>query len=1367
MKKTNFTVSFKSGTQHLKTSKQILIHSFAVLLMCCFFTFTTNLQAQSCVLACHDVQVSVDMECEAEITVAMIGDTSSCLLGDFTVYVMTLQGDTIPTSPFVTLNDVGQTLKASVYDNESGNSCWSYITVQDKLAPIIMCFDDTISCTDIVSHPMPQVIEFCSGPAIPVLVDEDVEALCDPLYIKKITQYYTATDAAGNQSDTCSQVLLLKRIDFTEITWPDSFTIANGNAIQCTAPFPDVNGDGNPDPVGVGGTGVPMINGNPIYPDFNFACNSQTTFEDVNIGPIGCVEKIMRMWTVREWHCDGERDTVYFQLIEIADESDPILTCPEDVLLTTSHDNCDANFWLPVLPVTDACSGISSVTVSYPGGFWNQNGGKYVTLPVGENIITYTAYDDCLNSTECFFTVTVQDLTAPVPVCDEHTIISLTGYEEGGLTLVPAHVLDDGSYDECGPVTFEVIRMTSCIDFDWTTQGAGIDNDPNGIINSRDLGTVYRKYLPLSCCDVGNTIMVSLKVTDEAGNSNTCMVEVEVQDKLKPIISCPTDITISCELDYDLDNLAVFGSVVTSQAEAQEWCVYDPTNPYANVDGFVCGTDGVALDNCNLTITTDSIVTISNCGTGKIVRTFRATDPNGTSSCAQTITIKNFDPLQTQDIYWPHDFNGAECGLGTDPEDLPAPYNFPVITEDECDLVGVNYDDQVFDFVEGACFKILRTWQVIEWCLFEEYGGLVEGENYWVHQQVIKVTNADGPDFDTEQPTITECNDFDCGGLFIELLQTATDICTPDDELVWSYGIDLFNDFSINDGDNGFGNMIDASRTFPIGTHRVIYSFEDKCGNKTTREQILNIESCKAPQPICINGLSTDLMPIDTDGDGTADSGMITIWASDFDKGSLHACGLEVTVSFSEDPTDIFRVFDCSHVGVGQVPVQLYAHASNGLFAYCETYIIIQDNMNVCDGNTGGATGVISGEVNTEETDKVSNVSVKLEGSGLLAVNTSGNGTYTFPAMPLGGTYSVSPERDGDDKNGVSTLDLVRIQKHLLGIQTLQSPYLMIAADANNSKNVTAIDLIELRKLILGIYDELPENTSWRFVDENYIFPDPFNPWFEEFAESYQISPFTENMMDIDFVAVKVGDVNNTVVANAAEIEIRNASETLRLMSNDRMVTFGEQVELTFNAENFENIAGFQFTLNFDPSSLNVISPVAGSLPISMENFGLNRSNQGKITMSWNDSKGLTQLQSDELFTISFTAMKSGLLSDMIQMTSEVTSAEAYTANDEIMDVSLTFRGAEQATADFELFQNRPNPFSQLTTIAFNLPESMPATLTVYDLTGKQLKVVDFEGQRGYNEYVLNRSVLDATGVLYYQLAADGYIATRKMVIVK
>ena len=60
--------------------------------------------------------------------------------------------------------------------------------------------------------------------------------------------------------------------------------------------------------------------------------------------------------------------------------------------------------------------------------------------------------------------------------------------------------------------------------------------------------------------------MVALRVTDFAGNSNTCMVEVQVQDKLPPQITCPPHLTISCRTVLDTANLSFLGNVVSSPA---------------------------------------------------------------------------------------------------------------------------------------------------------------------------------------------------------------------------------------------------------------------------------------------------------------------------------------------------------------------------------------------------------------------------------------------------------------------------------------------------------------------------------------------------------------------------------------------------------------------------------------------------------------------------------------------------------------------------------------------------------------------------------------------------------------------------------
>ena len=1368
MKKTDISVSLRDGVRkRLKQYSRLLSQSLSASLLLLTLTWQSQAVGQSnCSLGCHGAQVSLGADCTAEVTVAMIGETTQCPNGVFIVYVITLGGDTIPDAT-VTSAQIGMTLIASVYDSISGNSCWSYITVQDKQKPQLECVDLTISCLDLLNYDGPTGTDNCDADVEVILVNEESELLCDSNYIKQVTRTYIARDASGNESLPCDQVILLERIDFSEITFPDSFVIANDNALDCNGNWYDGNNDGIPDPIGITGqpgTGVPTINGTPIYPDFIGSCNALTTYEDLVFPLIGCVKKIMRVWTVREWHCMGETDTLYVQLIEIVDDEGPNITCPASFTHTTTGHHCTATVWMPPAVVSDDCSPTVNVTVAYPGGFAQTNGGFYATLPVGVNIITYTAYDQCLNSSQCTMTITIADLTPPVAVCDEHTVVSLSLGGPHGLTKVDASVFDDGSFDACGPVTFRARRMDSCIDYDWTTYGAGIDETPDGYVTAYDLGTYgYTPKVPFSCCDAGaGPIMVELEVRDASNNANYCMVEVIVQDKIRPILDCPSDITISCEYPINVDDLSDFGTVVGSQQEIQEWCIFDPANPANdNNNGFACGLDGIWVDNCDVVITVSDVADINNCGVGYIYRYWRAEDANGFDQCIQTITIKNFSPITEDSIDWPDDYHGLECAQGTDPEDLEYPYNAPVIDEDECDLVGVTYEDVIFPIVDGACFKILRTWKVIDWCLYEQYGGIELGLNYWEWVQVIKVVNEFGPEFITDQPTIDRCNNFDCGGLDLELIQRAEDDCTPDNLLQNFYAVDLDNDGDIDIGPiGGLGAVINASGNYPLGYHRIFYTFEDRCGNRTVRDQYLDLKSCKAPVPVCINGLSTDLMPVDTDGDGIEDTGMIVIWASDFDASSYHPCDFPFEFSFSSDVNDQSMTFTCEHVGQGEVPVQLWVTDGLGNQAYCETYIIIQDNMGVCPGG-GTLSGTITGNVSTETSENVLDVQVEIAGSTLLPTTTNQTGIYTFPSMPVGGQYVINPGKDNDYKNGVSTLDLVEIQKHLLGIKDLPTPYKMIAADANNSASITAIDLIELRKLILGIYDELPNNESWRFVDKAYSFPDPYNPWMQQWPENHAIAPLSVGLNHANFFGIKIGDVNNTVKANASTVLPRGSEQIFDLVIKDRTVASGETFEVPVYAGTIKSIEGMQFSFDLG-QALELVDVKAGLMDVTEDNFGWLRNRT--LTSSWNNAQGLNVNESDALFTLVLKAGSNAKLSEVISLISNPTHAEAYTNNSEIMDLSLNFRGSEEQF-EFELLQNEPNPFTGSTQIGYVIPQSGNVTLTLFDMTGKQLLNQTITGVKGLNKIELSKDQINTQGMIYYQIQFQGYTATKKMLI--
>ncbi|MBK8484878.1 MAG: hypothetical protein IPL31_11190 [Saprospiraceae bacterium] len=101
-------------------------------------------------------------------------------------------------------------------------------------------------------------------------------------------------------------------------------------------------------------------------------------------------------------------------------------------------------------------------------------------------------------------------------------------------------------------------------------------------------------------------------------------------------------------------------------------------------------------------------------------------------------------------------------------------------------------------------------------------------------------------------------------------------------------------------------------------------------------------------------------------------------------------------------------------------------------------------------------------------------------------VKTDIEGKYAFNQIANGQTMTVMPSKTDGWLNGVTTADIVKIQRHILGLEPLSSAYKMIAADVNKSKTITSKDVSDLRRLILGITNEISGNTSWRFVHQLY-----------------------------------------------------------------------------------------------------------------------------------------------------------------------------------------------------------------------------------------------------------------------------------------
>jgi hypothetical protein len=1433
-----------------------------------------NVVATPTTLVCNDqVYVSLDIDCVSEILPDDILEGNYGCSDDYLVELDETapygNGPWVPAT--VGIADIGHTYQVRVTHKVSGNRCWGNVTIEDKLAPGINCTDVTVSC-GITDYQPNQLKLLGISAAYPITSDCQATTLTFSDTWHDLTcgqgfnghadlsaytvRQWTVTDASGNSS-SCQQYIYFQRKHIADVKFPADITVACGSGV-------------NTDP---SVTGVPYVkdfNQNiGLYPNNTF-CELQASYTDQVLPICDGSYKILRTWVAIDWclptspYPPTTNPLYYIQVIAVMDNAGPVMTCPGNLTVSTDVSECCAMVKFPDLFLTDNCSRINNLAAkiqtfdpitnapglaydatanltTYPGNNlwipdtlakWNYT----PCLPIGNQVVTYTATDDCGNTKTCTFKLLVEDDEPPVAVCQQNVVVSI---DLNGQSQVPAASFDDGSYDICSPVYLKAGRSGS-----------------------------FSDKVTFTCADVNKTIVVTLRVfdvpvpagsTSQDTHSNDCMLNVKVQDKLKPMCSPPANVTVGCE-NFN-PNMASYG---TAQ-------VFDN-----------CCTQSIKQTGVDYT-SFDSI-----CNRGTIVRTFTATDCHALSStCTQRITVAY---TQNYWIHFPDDKIVTVCdGTGT--------YGQPTFFGKDCELLGVSYEDQVFTVVPDACFKIERTWTIINWCTFNPNLPCITVPNPnpnatvnhpsnlpgpivspcgttlvgWVPTNVkINPTDAQSTDFctfwdanancykykqiikviDTKPPVVTcpaspvnfcdvTVNDpqlwnesawWDntigqhdlCEGP-ADLNITGTDLCSGSnidiryllfldldgdgvmETVISSTNLPGWNNVNFNNAGNpnfaggtprsfderplpanqkyGFAiqttvngkNKTGAVRwntqqspgnftipELPYGTHKIKWILSDGCGNDQECEYNFVVKDCKAPTVVCLNGLSANIMP----------TGMIQMWASDFLQYGSDNCtpssqlkyGIRRSGTGTGFPVDgngnpITSVtFTCADLGTQQV--ELWAIDKAGNADFCETYILIQDNAGNCPNAPMMAT--VSGALNTENVFGIDQSGVSIAGGGAGIPNfnytftTAADGAFHFNGIPLTANGTVTPAKDDNPLNGVTTYDLVLISKHILGIQPLGSPYKMIAADANKSGSITTFDIVELRKLILGIYTTLPNNTSWRFVDKSYAFPNPNNPFTAAFPENKEIVNFSDSYFQQDFVGVKIGDVNGSVLANANQSAQDRSAGTLTFDADDQQVTAGSTFQVAIKARDV--VQGYQFTMNLDGLEVVDILPGEGMKTDHFAVFG------NTVTTSFDGAAAGE-------FTLKCRATKSGKLSEMLALSSRITKAEAYNAAGDKLDVALCFHqgtGSKIAGPGFELYQNEPNPVSDKTIIGFYLPEAAAATLSIYDETGRLVYAQKGSYPKGNSSITLNAAVLKgASGGLYYKLDTGTDVATKKMIVVK
>ncbi len=439
-----------------------------------------------------------------------------------------------------------------------------------------------------------------------------------------------------------------------------------------------------------------------------------------------------------------------------------------------------------------------------------------------------------------------------------------------------------------------------------------------------------------------------------------------------------------------------------------------------------------------------------------------------------------------------------------------------------------------------------------------------------------------------------------------------------------------------------------------------------------------------------------------------------------------------------------FRIDEASLLKFELLPYCLIGNDSD-VTAWDIDEMSIQANCGLESNNRSA----IEGQVTTLNGEYFSEAVVQIYEEGSTdyfgSTLTDSEGYYAFDAANKK-SYEIKANYNKGHLEGVSTMDLLAIQRHILGIESFVSPYQFVAADADNSSSVSAIDILELRRLLLGIYDELPGNESWRFLDSRQEL-DLASVW--NFSEVLEISEMSVDVIKQNFRAVKVGDVNNDFVMSTRKSN--SLYEEISIESEDYLLKEGVQNIVELRINNNSNIDGIQLAFELNKVEISSINA---------------RSEKGEIDVMIHEK--------DEVLYISgLSAYESGMsakieiviISDQEQMLSEAIKLynsgfenAVYTSSEGLVkNLSLDIISMDNTNNLTDLLIGSiPNPFVEQTKLQYYLTSKKLVQINLYTVSGKLIYSKQIEGEKGMNAFNINSNILgENKGILIAEMRSD------------
>lgn len=274
------------------------------------------------------------------------------------------------------------------------------------------------------------------------------------------------------------------------------------------------------------------------------------------------------------------------------------------------------------------------------------------------------------------------------------------------------------------------------------------------------------------------------------------------------------------------------------------------------------------------------------------------------------------------------------------------------------------------------------------------------------------------------------------------------------------------------------------------------------------------------------------------------------------------------------------------------------------------------------------------GFVKTPELMPLEGVEI-LEKDKVVAV-TDANGYYQVEGLVKNENYIFKPRLSKQADRGVTVLDMVYLQRGLKKTKLLKDPWMQIAADANYSDYLTASDLVKIRDAILHEDSTFAGNGAWQFVTQGFQFPSYGDPFKTGMPESHSVSKITSDVKNLNFTAIKTGDlVDAKDFPNKPPLDIN----PVFILEDQVSCGTGDTVTIALKVKEFRRVMGFQFSLQWDEDMLQFLGASDFQLSGLDENsFTFRYRNEGKLGLAWTtvSNRGTSVKDNTEICQIKF-----------------------------------------------------------------------------------------------------------------------------------